>query len=1021
MAAFRNRSIRRRTTGATARPTFQPLEPRKLLSATPAEIAAALDLPEGVVVTYDGHSDAVGVFENYSVHGLLGLPSGPNGQFLGISTAHAFDGVRTTDVETRDLTTRYRDLGDPGAADDYASVRFTLTVPNSANVQRLLIDFLYASDMDTDGGDYFDIIVNGVNIAQSDGRGRIEAGGAYVTNERDPDIDPDVPGFGFEIGTEYTNLLTASYTIPNGTNTLDIEIRIADSNDPLKDAWALIDNVRIEEPQVVYLDFDGENIGGFFLEGTSYNVPAFDANDFGLGSDFADVIRGDLETLFGDYNIVFTSSLPSSGEFMHVVIGGRNSNTVTIENTRSTEWLRRPLNLSTTFQRLYNYVNFRNANGSERSFGLADRLDLDNGDRGDMAVVFSEEIARFGEFDYNDLRNTIAHYIGRNLGLRAEAAGATDSIMNESILLRGDQFQNNANDLLSIQWGDRVPGSPVMRQNAHERLLANLGPSSGDPGIFRAWTDAAKLNEAHWTITQPTRNRLFDAQFVIIGDRHTRATTTFVDEWIETQILVTDYAGGDPQIVISAASRDNGPITYETYGPRNLGQYNQVTDDARVVLISLFEEIGTQPVFRGTSTVIQTDAADSVVYYRSYEYTEADEDIVTITLNSRTGLFAVEETENGLVVTLAETDAGRDSLTINVKRRGDGDGRGIISGVLGSGLKTLKVLRSDISGVGVDLESLRVGRFESVVGGANFNIRQDEGVRGDLRFDTIGGDSRFVVGRLANKFMADDILGGTYAFGELVRFTARADLALDRLDVEDGDRLVLKVTGDAIGGVWTVWSETEKHESWRTIDVRGAVIGVTIDAPGRISRVKIRENFDGAIEARAFTSAVLRGDATGSITLLEDGSYFKQASKSVKILGAARELLLRAQDSVNLIQLGASIDSNFYVGFDLSVMSGLVVDPNLIVNEDARVKTLKIRGLRDEPFDVVNSFFSAVTFGKVTLGDVDGDNGGVPFGVSARSVDRIQFDTGTGRVTNKGEMWFLDNDNSDDFLLGRII
>jgi hypothetical protein len=36
-------------------------------------------------------------------------------------------------------------------------------------------------------------------------------------------------------------------------------------------------------------------------------------------------------------------------------------------------------------------------------------------------------------------------------------------------------------------------------------------------------------------------------------------------------------------------------------------------------------------------------------------------------------------------------------------------------------------------------------------------------------------------------------------------------------------------------------------------------------------------------------------------------------------------------------------------------------------------------------------------------------------------VDRIQFDTGTGRVTNKGEMWFLDNDNSDDFLLGRII
>jgi hypothetical protein len=45
----------------------------------------------------------------------------------------------------------------------------------------------------------------------------------------------------------------------------------------------------------------------------------------------------------------------------------------------------------------------------------------------------------------------------------------------------------------------------------------------------------------------------------------------------------------------------------------------------------------------------------------------------------------------------------------------------------------------------------------------------------------------------------------------------------------------------------------------------------------------------------------------------------------------------------------------------------------------------------------------------------------MPFGLSARSVDRIEFDTGTGKIVNRGESWFLDNDNSDDFLLGRII
>lgn len=1020
MASFRDRTIRRRTAQSDIRPTFQPLEPRKLLSATPAEIAAALDLPDGVIVTYEGHNDAVGVFENYTVEGLLGMPSGPNGQFLAISTAHAFDGVRTTDVDTRDGTTHYRDLGAEGAADDYATVRFTLSVPNSAYAQRLLIDFIYASDQGTDGGDYFDITVNGVNIAQSDGRGRIEAGGAYVSNERDPDLDPSTPGYGFQVGTEYTDLLTASYEIPGGLTTIDIEITIADSNDPMKDAWALIDNVRFAGPQVIFLDFDGEDIGDFYVAGTDYNVSAFDANDFGLGGDFADVIRGDLETLFTDYSVIFTTDLPSSGDFMHIVIGGRNGDTVTIENNTSTEWLRRSLNTSTTFTKLFNYVNFRNANGTERSFGLSDRLDLDNGNRGDMAVVFAKEIAKFGEYDYNDLRNTIAHYIGRNLGLREEAASASDSIMNEDINLRGDLFQDNANDLLSTSWGDHIAGASIMRQNAHDVLTDLLGPSSGDPGILRAWTDVAKMNEAHWTIAQPTRSKLYDAQFIVIGDKHGRTVTTLAAEWDSNQILVTDYAGRDPQIVITAASRIDGPITYETYGPRNLGQYNQVTNDAHVVLISLFEEIGTQPVYHGSSTVIRTDAADLTVYYTTYEYTEVDGDVLTIKLSSRSGLFAVEETDGGLVITLAETDATRDSLTFSVKRHG-GDGLATISGVLGSGLKTLKVQKTDIDGAGVDLVSVQTGRFENIAEGTNFNVRQDDGVKGDFRFQSIGGDSRFVVGRLANKFRAEEITGGTFAFGELVKFDARNDLTVQRLDIENGERAIVKVKGDAIGGVWSVWMENDDHESWKTIDVRGAVIGVTIDAPGRVSTLKVRDNFDGDVDILALKNATLKGDWTGTMILRHDGSDFKEAARSIKVTGVARDVLFQAEDSVNLLQLGAAIDSNFYVGFDLGVTDGLVVDPNLILNEEARVKTLKLRGVRDEPFDMVNTIFSAVLFGKVTLGDVNGDNSGLPFGLSARSADRVQFNTGTGKVTNKSDMWFLDNDNSDDFLLGRII
>jgi len=336
MSRYHDRYVRRPRRAASAnerqpRPEFQPLEPRKLLSASPELIGAALDLDEDILVSYLGHDDAVGVYENYSVHGLLGMPSGPDGDFLVLSTAHARDGARITDDAGKDITTRYRDLGDEGVADDFATVSLTLNVTPTTFSQRLLIDFVYASDEDTDGGDYFDIIVNGVNIADANGD-RIEAGGQYVTNERDPDVDEHDPAYALEIGTEYSDLLTASYTVPGGVSSLDITIRIADSNDPELDAWALVDNVRFETTQVVYLDFDGQAIGDFFLAGTSYTIDEFDANDFGLGSDFADVIQADLEAMFAGLDIEFVTSLPSQGDYMHVVVGGENRDAVAIED-----------------------------------------------------------------------------------------------------------------------------------------------------------------------------------------------------------------------------------------------------------------------------------------------------------------------------------------------------------------------------------------------------------------------------------------------------------------------------------------------------------------------------------------------------------------------------------------------------------------------------------------------------------------------------------------------------------------
>lgn len=1007
--------------GASSRPCFQPLEPRRLLSATSAEIAAALDLAEGTIVTFEGHNDAIGVYENYTLHGILGMPTGPDGDFLVVSTGNAFDAVRTTDNNSKAETTRVRDLGDPGVDDDYVSISFSIAVPDALYGQRLLMDFVYASDMDTDGGDFFDITVNGVNIAASDG-GRIEAGGQYVTNERDPDIADNVAGYAIEIGTEYSDVLSAAYAVPDGVTTLDIVITIRDSEDAEQDAWAMIDNIRFEQTQVVYLDFDGENIGDFFLSGTEYIVPDFDANDFGLGGDYASVIQSDLEALFADFDIVFVTTPPAEGEYMHVVVGGSNRDEVTIADRNETEWITRELGEEARFEELYNFVNFRNKNGDTPVYGLADQLDIGNEVRDDMAVVFAEQISSDG-YEYSDLRDSIAHYIARNLGLRPESGVNFQSLMAESIDFRGGTFQDQGNLLISDDWGDVELFGQL--QNAHQMLLDVLGSASGDVAIRNSWNDVRDLNTAHWTISNPAKGTLYDAQFIVIGARDARTITTVVDEWEDDQVIATDYAGRDPQIVITAAGRNGGEHDYETVGPRNLGQYTAVTPDAQFTSISLWERLGGGlERFQGTSFLFQTQAADLEVYYTTFEYTDVDGDIVKIQLKSDSGLFTVTESDHGPVIALAETSANKDSLKISVSRKSGGDGTAVIGGILGTAVSKLTV--DDVAldgGAGIDLVHVGKGKFGAIGGGSDVNIRMGEKQSGDYQFESITGDSHLVFGQITKKFKVDgNFTAGSVVFANLDSFDAKEGMDVDWLFAREAKGAKIKITGDVTGGHWSIWGDVEdEDEALGTWDVKGSVGGgFSFDASGRVGKVKIKGDFDGDIEWLAAKSVQVDGDIAGSMRLTDDGEFFNDSLSKFTVKEAARGFLFQAANDVDKIQLGGAYDSNFYIGFEDDITSGVPIDTGDIENPSAEVKDLKIKGVSDEAWDVENSVFSAPEFGKVALGLVNGNNGGMPFGISAQEMKQIEYDTGTGKVKSKNELVFFDNDTSDDFLLGQI-
>ena len=1022
MRNFCSRYIRKRGNGRGGVAILEALEPRKLLSATPVEIGKALDLNPSVAVTYTGNPDAVGVYENYTVEGLLGMPSGPDGDYLVLSTAHAFDAVRTTDRASRDTTLRDRDLGVAGAADDFGTVSFTVNVPPAVYNQRLLIDFLYASDKGTDGGDFFDITVNGINIAAAND-GRIEAGGKYVTNERDPDLVDDAAGPAIQIGTEYSDLLSASYTVPDGTTTLDIVISIADSNDAKMDAWALVDNVRFEDTQVVFLDFDGEDIGDFYIQGTDYNVSAFDANDFGLGSDFADVIKTDLEGIYSDFDIVFTTSQPNSGDFMHVVIGGENRDTVTVGSGNESKWLVRELGTQTTFTKLFNYVAFRNSSGSEVSYGLADRLDLGNENQSDTAVVFAKQISRDG-LTYSHLRNSIAHYIGRNLGLRAENNAFTDSIMAEDILFRGDQIEDSGNAFEGSDWGDlKALG---ITQNAHAVLLDNLGSSVGDTNIRNSWADARGLNVAHWTISPPTSKSLFDGHFTIIGDKHTRTITTVASEWGPEQILVTDFAGEDPHIVITAASKAGKAPTFETIGPRNLGLFTAVQDDSPFTQIGLWEVVGNGAFFQGSAQLYQTEAVGSSAIFKTFEYDDVDGDKVKISFKSNTGLFTVTEGMNGKVITIAESTSKNDTLKINVTKKKGGDGRVMISGILGTGLKSITATHADLSGAGIDLTNLQTGKFGSLVNGTDMNVRQDSGVRGDFTFEMVTGDSHLVFGRETKKFKADDIEAGVMIFDTLTKIDSKGGIKVGRLSVRDGQKATISAKEDVDGGVWDFWREILDNgkavkDSLKKLDVKGSVINnLTMTGFADLKMIKVKNNFDATVTAGALDNLNVKGDWSGSMKLTDDGTVFKRASKEIKVKGTATGVLFQAKIDVNKFMLGAAVQSNFYVGFDFSVVSGLPVDINLMTNTEARVKKVKMTGVKGKDFKYEGSVFSAGRFDNIDLGDVNGDNLGVAFGVSAVRIDKIKFDTGTGSITQKKDDAFNENDAGDDFFIGRI-
>jgi hypothetical protein len=453
------------------RPGLGPLEDRLAPDATPAQIGTALDVPfpanSGVVYQGDPRAVAISptvIAASLPTGGLLGFPSGGDEDFLILSTGVA------------------KDLGSTGTAltpghYDVATVEFDLAVPASSNAQELRFDYRFLSnDIHPTGGYYgggatgdtFTATVNGTQAASEDSIQTLLQNGNPA------------PGTAFALAGPAQ---TAVYVIPAGTISVHVSFQIADKEiDDAVDSSVLLDNVRFVSRQVVYLDFGGGNVGGFFGSLTSATVPAFAPSDLGSAGDpgpIKQAILAQVQKLFQDFDITIDTAPPPAGDFMHVIVGG-SRDTTAMDDSNPIDliyYLSHPT--ATNLRKYWAYFKGANTAFNQVLWGYSDPvIDVGNRNKAGTSVVWPAEIAQNNPgATLATLENlvavTIAHEIGHNLGLMHEDNGNTLSVMKNNTPLDPNATFQDALHALATP-GDFA--SRATQQNAHAYLLSVLGP-----------------------------------------------------------------------------------------------------------------------------------------------------------------------------------------------------------------------------------------------------------------------------------------------------------------------------------------------------------------------------------------------------------------------------------------------------------------------------------------------------------------------------------------------------------------
>lgn len=303
---------------------------------------------------------------------------------------------------------------------------------------------------------------------------------------------------------------------------------------------------------------------------------------------------------------------------------------------------------------------------------------------------------------------------------------------------------------------------------------------------------------------------------------------------------------------------------------------------------------------------------------------------------------------------------------------------------------------------GVDLEgaitvngSVEDLLFEDITN-STINI---SGALGDLRADEVT-NSNLTVGTMLGRATVGTWQGGSLTAGSVDSLRANgsrdADTADLNLNVSLTDALVIESIDDvrARGVISGNWAAAAGVGNIRG----GSLEAFNANFAGGVDRIQSDGDVSGNMTMLWVNDFRVNGDLTGADIMLTQGaSVLQSALDTLTVRGLIVNTTLRAAGNIDRVTAGAMVDSNLFAGVSLAE-TGLPDSAADFVSP-AVIESVQLRGVRGRDFEFEGSNIAASALGDIRLGNVNPDNGGVPFGLATQTFDRIEYILNGDRIS----------------------